>query len=196
MDKELEQLLEQLKELSNETQSQSQPQIPAQEYSQPSAQQNEQADIEEQFRSWKEIGIIRFTTKYQHLPKFYQILNMIVPKADAKVLADIQAGKVKEDYLEYMEEAYKEVIKEVASFSKELLSTQFQSSPSSQPKAQPQQPLYGMKDFYNDYKKYLEKITAKDVAHIEFLDGIEENGKRRKTGIPKASIYEDVRLED
>jgi hypothetical protein len=196
MDKELEQLLEQLKELSNETQSQSQSQsqIPPQEYSQPAMPQEEQTDIEEQFRAWKEIGIVRFTTKYQHLPKFYQLLNMIVPKADAKVLADIQAGKVKEDYLEYMEEAYKEVIKEVASFSKDLLSSQFQANRQANA-PQRQVSDYDMNKYYNDYKKFLEDITAKDVAIIEFRDGlVDENGKVRSVGIPKAKIDEPIKL--
>lgn len=194
MDKELEQLLEQLKELSNEMQSQSQPQTTAQEYSQPSAQQEEQSDVGEQFKAWKEIGIVRFTSKYQNLPKFYQILNMIVPKADAKVLADIQAGKVKDDYLEYLEEAYKDVIREVASFSKDLLSSQFQANRQTNA-PQRQIPDYDMNKYYNDYKKFLEDITAKDVAIIEFRDGlVDENGKVRSVGIPKAKIEEPIRL--
>jgi hypothetical protein len=196
MDKELEQLLEQLKELTNETQSQFQSQTSSQDYASSETQNNSEEDVEEKFKAWKEIGIVRFASKYQNLPKFYQILNMVVPKADQKVLSDIKAGKVKDDYLDYLEEAYRETIKEIASFSKELLASQYQSNTSTNKKSQQQQPTYTMKDFYNDYKKYLEKITAKDVAVIKFLDGIEDNGRVRQTGIPRATIYENITLEE
>jgi hypothetical protein len=196
MDNELEQLLEQLKELANETQSQSQSQsqTPAQEYSQTAPQQDNSSDVETQFRVWKEIGIMRFASKYQHLPKFSQILNMIVPKADQRVLADIQKGNVREEYLDYLEEAYKEVIKEIASFSKEILSSQTQAN--KQPNTNQRQiPSYDMDQYYNDYKKFLEDITVKDVAIIEFRDGlVDDNGKMRAVGIPKATLDERIKL--
>ena len=190
MDNELEQLLEQLKELTNETQPQSQ--TPAQDYTQ-TAQQQDNSNVEEQFRVWKELGIMRFASKYQHLPKFSQILNMIVPKADQKVLADIQKGNVREEYLDYLEEAYKEVVKEIASFSKEILSSQAQVN--KQPTNQRQLPSYDMNKYYNDYKKFLEDITVKDVAVVEFRDGLlDDNGKVRSVGIPKATLGERVKL--
>ncbi|MBX0313240.1 MAG: hypothetical protein JHC31_16005 [Sulfurihydrogenibium sp.] len=192
MDKELEQLLEQLKEVANDTQSQSQFQeaTPTQEYT----PQQDNSNVEERFRSWKEIGIIRFTSKYQHLPKFSQILNMIVPKADRKVLADIQANKVREEYLDYLEDAYKEAIKEIASFSKDILSSQVQTN--RQPTTNQRQiPDYDMDKYYNDYKKFLEDITVKDVAVIEFRDGlVDDNGKMRAVGIPKATLDEKIKL--
>lgn len=92
MDNELEQLLEQLKELTNETQSQSQTPTPTQDYT-PSQPQQNNVDVEEQFRAWKEIGIMRFASKYQHLPKFSQLLNMIVPRADQKVFSGYSSWK-------------------------------------------------------------------------------------------------------
>lgn len=196
MDKELEQLLEQLKELTNETQSQSQSQVQTsvQDYTQTETQQDNSENVEEKFKAWKEIGIIRFTSKYQHLPKFYQILNMIVPRADKKVLTDIQAGKVKDDYMDYLEDAYKEVIKEVALFSKDLLSSQIQAGRQSEAN-QRQISNYDMDKYYNDYKKFLEDITVKDVAIIEFRDGLlDDNGKIRAVGIPKATLEERIKL--
>jgi hypothetical protein len=194
MDNELEQLLEQLKELANETQSQSQSQTPSQDYTSSQPHQDNSNDVEAQFKTWKEIGIVRFTSKYQNLPKFYQILNMVVPRADKRVLADIQAGKVRDDYLEYLEEAYKEVVKEIASFSKDILSSQFQAN--RQPNTNQRQiPDYTMDKYYNDYKKFLEDITVKDVAIIEFRDGLlDDNGKIRSVGIPKATLDERVKL--
>jgi hypothetical protein len=193
MDNELEQLLEQLKELTNETQSQSQSQTPTQDYTQ-TAPQQDNSNVEEQFRAWKEIGIMRFASKYQHLPKFSQILYMVVPRADQKVLADIQAGKVRDEYLDYLEEAYKDTIKEIASFSKEILSSQTPTS--RQPNTnQRQAPSYDMDNYYNDYKKFLEDITVKDVAVIEFRDGlVDDNGKVRAVGIPKAKLDERIKL--
>jgi len=195
MDNELEQLLEQLKELTNETQPQSQYQTPAEDYTQTALQQDN-SDVEEQFRAWKEIGIMRFASKYQHLPKFSQILNMIVPKADQKVLADIQKGSVRDEYLDYLEEAYKDTIKEIASFSKEILSSQAQINKQSNID-QRQMPSYDMNKYYNDYKKFLEDITVKDVAIIEFRDGLlDDNGKVRSVGIPKAALDERIKLHE
>jgi len=195
MDNELEQLLEQLKELTNETQSQSQYQTPAEDYTQTALQQDN-SNVEEQFRAWKEIGIMRFASKYQHLPKFSQILNMIVPKADQKVLADIQKGNVRDEYLDYLEEAYKDTIKEIASFSKEILSSQAQINKQSNTD-QRQMPSYDMNKYYNDYKKFLEDITVKDVAIIEFRDGLlDDNGKVRSVGIPKAALDERIKLHE
>lgn len=193
MDNELEQLLEQLKELTNETQPQTQSQTQTQDYTQ-TAPQQDNANVEEQFRAWKELGIMRFASKYQHLPKFSQILNIIVPKADQKVLADIQKGNVKEEYLDYLEEAYKDTIKEIASFSKEILSSQAQVN--RQPNVnQRQMPDYDMNKYYNDYKKFLEDITVKDVAVIEFRDGLlDDNGKVRSVGIPKATLDGRIKL--
>lgn len=193
MDNELEQLLEQLKELTNETQSQPQSQTQTQDYT-PSQPQQDNSDVEAQFRAWKEIGIMRFTSKYQNLPKFYQILSMIIPKADQKVLVDIQSGKVRDDYLEYLEEAHKEVIKEVASFSKEILSSQ-QINRQQPNQQQAQISSYDMDKYYNDYKKFLEDTTVKDVAVIEFRDGLlDDNGKVRAVGIPKARLDERIKL--
>jgi hypothetical protein len=119
---------------------------------------------------------------------------MIVPKADQKVLADIQAGKVRDEYLDYLEEAYKDTIKEIASFSKEILSSQIQAG--RQPTTnQRQAPSYDMDNYYNDYKKFLEDITVKDVAVVEFRDGlVDDNGKVRAVGIPKARLDERIKL--
>jgi len=190
MDLELQKLLEQLDSLEKEMQ---QPQQQPQQQQQETTQTVDNS-IEEQFKAWKDIGIMRFTSKYQHLPKFSQILYMVIPRADRQVLADIQAGKVRDEYLDYLEEAYTQVIKEVASFSKELLSSQQNQFNRQQPEQQkPQTPSYTMSDYYNDYKKYLEDITVKDVAIIEFQDGIVDNGKVRVTGIPRASLYEKIK---
>jgi len=154
MDLELQKLLEQLDSLEKGMQTPTNTQQP-----QPQQQETTQAvdnSIEEQFKAWKDIGIMRFTSKYQHLPKFSQILYMVVPRADQKVMADIQANKVKDEYLDYLEEAYMQVLKEVATFSKELLSAQQNQFNRQQPEKQkPQIPSYNMEDYYNDYKKYL-----------------------------------------
>jgi hypothetical protein len=195
---ELQKLLKELEELTKEPEPKAQPQAPAQA-PQPTQAPQDNANVsgvEEQFRAWKELGLIRFGSQYGHLKNFSKILNLVIPKADQRVLSDIQAGKVEDEYFDYLERAYNETIKEIASFSKDLLSSQFQTSRQKTASAQPQAPSYTMEDFNNEYKKYLEKTTAKEVAQVEFLDGIvDENGKRRRTGIPKASIYETTPLE-
>jgi hypothetical protein len=190
----LQQLLKELEELvKEEPQTQAQPQqsINAQANA-TTSQPNNSAGVEEQFRAWKEIGLIRFGSQYGHLKNFSKILNLVIPKADQKVLADIQSGQLRDEYFDYLEEAYRETLKEIASFSKELLSSQQQYTRQKAPTQQKQAPAYDMQKFYNDYKKYLERITAKEVAGIKFLDGIEENGRVRETGIPKSSIRENI----
>ncbi|MBX0312746.1 MAG: hypothetical protein JHC31_13430 [Sulfurihydrogenibium sp.] len=193
----LQKLLKELEELTKE-EPKTQPQAQTQTSQSASSQQTtpNNSGVEEQFRAWKELGLIRFGSQYGHLKNFSKILNLVIPKADQRVLADIQAGRVKDEYFDYLEEAYNETIKEIASFSKDLLSSQFQASRQKTAPSQPQTSSYNMNDYYNEYKKYLETITAKDVATIKFLDGIEENGKIRQTGIPKASIRENIILDD
>jgi hypothetical protein len=194
---ELQKLLKELEELTKE-EPKAQPQAQTQASQSASTQQStpDNSGVEEQFRAWKELGLIRFGSQYGHLKNFSKILNLVIPKADQKVIGDIQSGKVRDEYFDYLEEAYQETIKEIASFSKDLLSSQFQTNRQKTVPSQPQAPSYKMNDYYNDYKKYLETITAKDVATIKFLDGIEENGKIRQTGIPKASIRENVIFND
>jgi hypothetical protein len=194
----LQKLLKELEELTKENETKAPSQAPTQAPQPNQAPQDNSttSGVEEQFKAWKEIGLIRFGSQYGHLKNFSKILNLVIPKADQKVLADIQAGKVEDEYFDYLEKAYNETIKEIASFSKDLLSSQLQTSRQKTAPAQPQAPSYSMEDFNNEYKRYLEKTTAKEVAQVEFLDGIvEENGKKRKTGIPKASIYENVPIE-
>lgn len=195
MEKELQELLKELEELTKETTEAPKTQQ-AQTQAQTQTQQSNQTPVEEQFKAWKEIGLIRFGSKYGHLKNFSKILSLVIPKADQKVLKDIQAGGVKDEYFDYLEEAYNETIREIASFSKDLLSSQFQTNKQKTAQSQPQAPSYTMNEFYNDYKKYLERITAKDVATIKFFDGVIENGKVRQTGIPKATIYENITLEE
>jgi hypothetical protein len=189
----LQQLLKELEEIVKETETKDQPQQSVNTQANTTTlQSNNSSGVEDQFRAWKEIGLIRFGSQYGHLKNFSKILNLVIPKADQKVLSDIQAGQIRDEYFEYLEEAYREVIKEIASFSKDLLSSQTQYVKQNIPNQQKQIPDYDMKKYYNDYKKYLERITAKEVAGIKFLDGIEDNGRVRETGIPKSSIRENI----
>jgi hypothetical protein len=194
----LQKLLKELEEVTKTNETKTQPQNSTQI---PQANQTTQntvdnSGVEEQFKAWKEIGLIRFGSQYGHLKNFSKILNLVIPKADQKVLADIQAGRVEDEYFDYLEKAYQETIREIASFSKDLLSSQIQTNKQRNTPTQPQTPSYRMEDYYNDYKKFLEKITAKDVAVIKFLDGVEDGGKIRQTGVPRSTIYENVNLEN
>ncbi|DAD54655.1 TPA: conserved hypothetical protein [Aquificae Joseph's Coat Spring virus] len=196
MDEELQKLLDELQKLTEgqveqpkqEQVSQSQPQPPPQSNN---AQSQTTNNVENQVKAWKEIGIVRFTAKYGNLPKFSQILQMVIPKADQKVLKDAQTNSVKSEYFDYLEEAYNETIKEIASFTKELFSRPVNQS---QPNQKPSEPEYSMQQYYNDYKRMLEDMTAKEIATIEFRDGIMEDGKVRSVGIPRASIDQPINL--
>jgi hypothetical protein len=196
MDNEMQQLLKELEELVKEPEANAPPQqsINTQPNSSPQANTS---GVEEQFRAWKELGLIRFGSQFGHLKNFSKILNLVIPKADQKVLTDIQSGRVRDEYFDYLEEAYNEVLKEIASFSKDILSSQYQFAKQQMPTSQQPPTLnFKMNDYANEYKKYLEKITAKEAAIVEFLDGIEDGGKMRRIGIPKASIRENVSLDE
>jgi len=198
MDEELQKLLDELQKLTEgqteQPKQSNQEQTKREQPTQPPPSQSQTANnMESQVRAWKEIGIVRFTAKYGNLPKFSQILQMVIPKADQKVLRDAQTNTVKSEYFDYLEEAYNETIKEIASFSKDLLSSQTINQSQTKPKQQAE-PEYSMQEYYNDYKYMLEDMTAKEIATIEFRDGVKENGKVRSVGIPRASIDQPVTL--
>jgi hypothetical protein len=195
MDEELQKLLDELQKLTEGQAEQPKEEQVSQNQSPPQttpSQSQATNNMENQVKAWKEIGIVRFTAKYGNLPKFSQILQMVIPKADQKVLKDAQTNTVRSEYFDYLEEAYNETIKEIASFTKELFSRPVNQSQAS-PK-QPTEPEYNMQQYYNDYKAMLEDMTAKEVATIEFRDGITENGKTRSVGIPRASIDQPITL--
>ena len=192
MDEELQKLLDELQKLTEgQAEQPKQEQAKQEQPPQTAPSQPQTNNMESQVKAWKEIGIVRFTAKYGNLPKFSQILQMVIPKADQKVLRDAQTNTVKSEYFDYLEEAYNETIKEIASFSRELLSSQIVNQSQTKPKQQAE-PEYSMQDYYNDYKRMLEDMTAKEIATIEFRDGIVENGKVRSVGIPRASIDQPI----
>jgi len=192
MDEELQKLLDELQKLTEgQAEQLKQEQAKQEQPPQTAPSQPQTNNMESQVKAWKEIGIVRFTAKYGNLPKFSQILQMVIPKADQKVLRDAQTNTVKSEYFDYLEEAYNETIKEIASFSRELLSSQIVNQSQTKPKQQAE-PEYSMQDYYNDYKRMLEDMTAKEIATIEFRDGIVENGKVRSVGIPRASIDQPI----
>jgi len=192
MDEELQKLLDELQKLTEgQTEQPKQEQSKQEQPPQTAPSQPQVNQMESQIKAWKEIGIVRFTAKYGNLPKFSQILQMVIPKADQKVLRDAQTNTVKSEYFDYLEEAYNDTIKEIASFSKDLLSSQTVNQSQSKPKQQAE-PEYSMQEYYNDYKRMLEDMTAKEIATIEFRDGIMENGKVRSVGIPRASIDQPI----
>jgi len=192
MDEELQKLLDELQRLTEgQTEQPKQEQSKQEQPPQTTPSQPQVNQMESQVKAWKEIGVVRFTAKYGNLPKFSQILQMVIPKADQKVLKDAQTNTVKSEYFDYLEEAYNETIKEIASFSRELLSSQTVNQSQAKPK-QASEPEYSMQEYYNDYKRMLEDMTAKEIATIEFRDGITENGKTRSVGIPRASIDQPI----
>ena len=192
MDEELQKLLDELQKLTDgQVEQPKQEQSKQEQPPQTAPSQPQTNNMESQVKAWKEIGVVRFTAKYGNLPKFSQILQMVMPKADQKVLKDAQTNTIKSEYFDYLEEAYNETIKEIASFSRELLSSQTVNQSQTKPKQQTE-PEYSMQEYYNDYKRMLEDMTAKEIATIEFRDGIVENGKVRSVGIPRASIDQPI----
>jgi len=168
---ELEQLkqgLTQQEEQSQQPQQEEQPQPPYY------AEASEGEDYSKQWEYWMGIGRQAFINKYSFMPNFAKYLPVIEQRAMLKLQQDLQTNKLRDTYDAYLEEALKDVLKEFASITQDFSSLARYVNSTQQVK-QVQKP-YTQEDYYDDYKKMLEKITIKDIAHIRFDDGSKHSG--------------------
>ena len=170
------QILQELEQLKQGlTQQEEQPQQTQEEQSQQvSTTYNEASDHSQEWDYWLSIGRQTFINKYAFMPNFAKYLPVIEQRAMLKLQQDLQTNKVKDTYDAYLEEALKDVLKEFASITQDFSSLARYMSSTQQVK-QVQKP-YTQEDYYEDYKKMLERITVKDIAHIRFDDGSKHSG--------------------
>ncbi|DAD54707.1 TPA: conserved hypothetical protein [Thermocrinis Great Boiling Spring virus] len=170
------QILQELEQLKQGlTQQEEQPQQTQEEQSQQvSTTHNEASDHSQEWDYWLSIGRQTFINKYAFMPNFAKYLPVIEQRAMLKLQQDLQTNKVKDTYDAYLEEALKDVLKEFASITQDFSSLARYMSSTQQVK-QVQKP-YTQEDYYEDYKKMLERITVKDIAHIRFDDGSKHSG--------------------
>jgi hypothetical protein len=149
------------------------------------AQQNtfNQNEAMQKLKMYKELGTGRFIALNASLPYITKIYPICEQKAHAKLVEDIQKGNpVKDDYVDYLEEAKNAVMTELKSLHSQVFDFKTVNK-----KEDDTNINYKLKDFYNDYKKMLLESTTKE-ASLEFRDGLEIDGKVRSLAKGKAML--------
>jgi hypothetical protein len=142
-----------------------------------------QNEAMQKLKMYKELGTGRFIALNASLPYITKIYPICEQKAHSKLIEDIQKGNpVKDDYVEYLEEAKNAVMSELKSLHSQVFD--FKTVNKKEDDANID---YKLKDFYNDYKKMLLESTTKE-ASLEFRDGLEIDGKVRSLAKGKAML--------
>ena len=181
---ELQKTAEELKKTTNEQQEQQEQEEPQQQEAIQSSYNVDEIPLE----YWMNIGRQMFTLKYGRMPNFRRYLPIIEQRAISYLQQDYQAGKAKNDYFLYLEQALKDTFNEARTISQDFSSmaryigiTQLR---------QPEK-FYTTEDYHEDYKDMLEKITVKDVAVIRFDDG----SKKGYWGTPQLDLNQPPKID-
>jgi len=139
---------------------------------------------------WVNLGRQLFITKYGGMPNIQKYLPIIESKALYKAEQDYKQGRLRDNYISYLEEALKETLQEAISISQDFsnLARYINTTQATKIVQKP----YTTEDYYDDYKKMLEQITVKNVAHIRFDDGSKHSGY---WGEPKLNLGEVPKIE-
>jgi hypothetical protein len=142
-----------------------------------------QNEAMQKLKMYKELGTGRFIALNASLPYITKIYPICEQKAHAKLVEDIQKGNpVKDDYIDYLEEAKNAVMTELKSLHSQVFDFKTVNKKDNDTNID-----YKLKDFYNDYKKMLLESTTKE-ASLEFRDGLEIDGKVRSLAKGKAML--------
>jgi hypothetical protein len=142
-----------------------------------------QNEAMQKLKMYKELGTGRFIALNASLPYITKIYPICEQKAHAKLVEDIQKGNpVKDDYVDYLEEAKNAVMTELKSLHSQVFDFKTVNKKDDDTNID-----YKLKDFYNDYKKMLLESTTKE-ASLEFRDGLEIDGKVRSLAKGKAML--------
>jgi hypothetical protein len=142
-----------------------------------------QNEAMQKLKIYKELGTGRFIALNASLPYITKIYPICEQKAHAKLIEDIQKGNpVKDDYVDYLEEAKNAVMTELKSLHSQVFDFKTVNKKDDDTNID-----YKLKDFYNDYKKMLLESTTKE-ASLEFRDGLEIDGKVRSLAKGKAML--------
>jgi hypothetical protein len=193
----LEKLLEELQKYvedtaTDDTSTQQTQTQTTQTQSQPQQTPSQDDEVEERLNAYRELGAARFIAKYGQMPNFSKIYPIVVQRADALLYQDLNKGSVKDEYLDYMEQALGIVLKE----TKDIVSPIYDFIKSSKQQNSSSQKLdvdYKMADYNNDYKKYLIKTTMKGIP-LEFRDGYKNEKGRVQTVAEGEAKYTDTEI--
>jgi hypothetical protein len=142
-----------------------------------------QNEAMQKLKMFKELGTGRFIALNASLPYITKIYSICEQKAHAKLIEDIQKGNpVKDDYVDYLEEAKNAVMSELKSLHSQVFDFKTVNKKDDDTNVN-----YKLQDFYNDYKKMLLESTTKE-ASLEFRDGLEIDGKVRSLAKGKAML--------
>jgi hypothetical protein len=140
--------------------------------------EDEQVDNDYQtqlaWENWKQYGRTAFINSRQGDPRILKYMPLIEQRAEYKLQMDLTQNQMKDTYFHYLQEAYNEILVELAGIVKDFLpSRQVPYGYMGMPNAQ-ETPTYTMKDYYNDYKKALEYATYKGMGEIYYKDSSEK----------------------
>ncbi len=190
MDEKLQELLNELaKELGeninvNTAPTNTQPQASTQtnqvvEQTQHEEPEDNQADYNYQtqmaWEIWKQYGRTAFINSHQGDTVIIKYMPLIEQRAEQKLQMDLAKNQPKETYFHYLQEAYNEIVRELAGIMRDFLRPRQVPNYGyfGMPNAQ-ETPTYTMKDYHNDYKKALEYATYKGMGEIYYKDSSEK----------------------
>jgi len=186
MDEKLQELLNELvKELGGDvsvnTPNQETNQVAQQVAEQPQdeEQAEEQTDYDYQtqtaWENWKQYGRTAFINSRLGDPKILKYMPLIEQRAEMKLQMDLAKNQMKDTYFHYLQEAYNEILVELAGIVKDFLpSRQIPNYGYFSASNRSETPTYTMKDYHNDYKKALEYATYKNMGMIYYKDSSEK----------------------
>jgi len=181
MDEKLQELLNELvKELGGDVNVNTQPQTNNQPEQTVEQTQNEEPEdtktnydyqVQMGLENWKQYGRTAFINSRLGDPKILKYMPLIEQRAEQKLQMDLARNQMKDTYFHYLQEAYNEILVELAGIVKDFLPSRqagfygYYGMQNAQ-----ETPTYTMKDYHNDYKKALEYATYKNMGMIYYKD--------------------------
>lgn len=184
---ELEQLMKELQEKilggnENETQTATQTTKEAQQGNQTvetyeeTQEEPSRDDVDEQqLQWWMNVGRTAFLSRYSNIPNLNisKYLQTIEQMAISKLQNDIAAGRVKDTYDAYLEEALRDILREITRIGNDFVHVGRVMKTYETMAQQPTKP-YTMEDYRRDYKRMLEFMTYKNIGDIHYKDSSEK----------------------
>lgn len=178
---ELEQLMKELQEKilggnENETQTTTQEAQQGSQTAQETQEEPSRDDVDEQqLQWWMNVGRTAFLSRYSNIPNLNisKYLQTIEQLAISKLQADIATGRVKDTYDAYLEEALRDILREITRISNDFVNVGRVMKTYEAMAQQPTKP-YTMEDYRRDYKRMLEFMTYKNIGDIHYKDSSEK----------------------
>lgn len=150
-----------------------------------------QQDVDQSNQLYFEVELQRFIAKHPDIPNLHQLLPHIIQKAQE--LYAYEGGK--RPFADYLEQGLIEVVRTLASITKDTLSSLSFSNRTQQVRqpAQPVNPKEAVKRFYEDYYNILKKSTIKNA----YVDGRinDDNGIRELKGSGLLKLGDKLNLD-